>query len=480
MRVQKLRGTCMSEEKNQNVVVIQDNNENKKTNKLSWYKLAKGIARKKWWVIGSTLIVGFVGLASVQWGFNLLREKLVANYSYSLATNIDSNGEERFINGQVFDYAMVVKKDVMQSIKDGNEQYKRINIDKIIKESAISVTRNVVLDSENDKDSKHINYTLSAKSRYFPSKEIGRQFLTDLVNAPLELSKNIINEFSVTSYITDGFDSMSYLKKNDVLKKQYTELKTAYQTLETKFTKNVIGTDGKTLGQLIGDFDNATYTVDTALTSMYVNGFVEYEASKKAERLMNLRSEGESLALTLKSQQNLLNAKNDLLTSMANATIVSTLAADSEYEKEIIALKNEIVNITNEITKLEQTLTWAGFYETTEGNWVFDDTPGFDHNKTSAYYRLSTEDASWVTANTTYATELAALSEVLKVENTEATSIYRHIYSTNNQVSILNSGYAEVKNNIHWAIGLAVGLLLGFIVSSLVVGEIEVYRKEEE
>ena len=56
--------------------------------------------------------------------------------------------------------------------------------------------------------------------------------------------------------------------------------------------------------------------------------------------------------------------------------------------------------------------------------------------------------------------------------------MYNHY---NNGVSILNSGYVEVKSSISWVIGFAVGLILGFLVTSFITGEIEVnYQKKEK
>ena len=468
----------MSEEK-QNVVIIQDNGGDKRKNKLTWRNYINGIAHKKWWVIGSTLVAGVIGLSVMQWVVNSLRERLTATYKYNLATEVDANGEERFINGQVFNFAMVVNKDTLQSIKDSKDEYKKINIDKLIKESAISVVKNIPESSDKEKDNKEKTYTISAKAKFFPSKEIGRQFVNDLIYSPLELSTTAINNYKVTSYVSDSFEELSYNKKVELLEKQYDAINTAYINLKNKFGANVFGnSDAQTLGQLFGIFSSSNGDTPQLLNSLYANGFVNYETSKISQRLSELENEGKSLAITLRSKQETLDSKVKLLNSMQNATIISTLTSESEYVKEMIELKNDIVEITTEISKIEKNLLWCGMYEESEGNWVFDNDG--THNKTSAYYRLSNKTAEWETANEQYKNKLSESAASLIKDNDTATSVFRFVYSSNNQVSILNSGYIEIKNNIHWSIGLAIGLVLGFAVSSLVVGEIESNKKEEE
>ena len=473
----------MSEEnKTNNVVVIQDNSE-KKTRKLTWSVWIRGIKNYKWWVIGSTLLTGVVGLVGVQWGVNSLTSKLTATYAYNLATEIDDNKVERYVNGQLFDYSFVVSKSNMEAVKASDPAYKSINVNKIVKENAISVVRNVNFDTDaNDKnvaDTKTITYTITAKAKFFPNKEVGKRFVSDLIYSPLSISTASIDSYSVTNYVPEGFANFSYTSKVQSLSSQYNEIKNVYNELTEKFGNNVVGNDnGQTLGQLVGDFDVTNSNVTIILDSFYANGYVDYEVGKEDERIAEIKNNANALVVSLTDKESKLKVLTELLTSMEKATIVSTLDEESEFVKEMIKLKNEIIQISSEIDGIVRTLNWSGYFKNADGKYVFDTT-----NTTNACYKLehASTNPTWVQENKDYADKLNNVKTSLESERQEATNIFRYVYSFyTNGVSIQNSGYVELKNEIHWVIGLIVGLLLGFVVSSFVTGEVEANKKEKE
>ena len=470
----------MSEEKNSNVVVIQDNGE-KKTNKLTGEKWIKGIVKHKWCVIGTTLITGVICFAGVNWGVNALTEKLNASYTYNLATEVDENNVERYVNGKLFDYASVVSRTRMQAIKDSDEEFKRINIDKIIKNNAISVTRNVNFDTDaNDKNvtsTKTISYTINAKARFFPNKEVGKRFIEKLIYLPLQDSTDSINSYNVTSFITASFDELSYLDKVNLLEKQYNEINTTYLELDEKFGGHVsANTDGQTLNQLYSDFIYSNSNVLTLVNSLYAHGYVDYEAGHENERIAEIKANADALVVSLKAKTKELKTLNELMERLQNITTISTVEEESELIKEIIKIKGEIVDASNEITGLIKVLNWSGYYENAEGEYVFDDT-----DTKNACYQLKTLDPTWVANNAKYANDITASASALEIERNEATQVFRYVYIFfNNGLSILNSGYVELKGSVHWSIGLIGGLLLGFVASSLIMAEYTISKEKQE
>lgn len=456
----------MNEKGNANVIVVQDN-EQKKVHRLTWEKYINGICRHKWWVIGATVLTGVLCFGAVK-GVNSIREKLSVSYSYKLPTTIAEDKTERFVNGEVFDYSVVVTKKAFEDVKASNKDFANINVDKLYEDGAISVERNINTDYENE-----ITYTLSARMKEFSSIEVGRKFMVELINYPLTKSSNAINNYSVASYIDDDFENGSYLKKVNALKKQFNAISTNYSQIKARYGAYVaVDANGKTLTQAIGDFESKSSEISTLLDSMFSNGYVDYEEGKEAERVDEIKAEAQANIVAFQTKMEQKNTKLSLLQSMEQATIVSTLTNESEYVREMISLKNEIEVLSNEIKTVELNLNWAGyFYNKTDGTIKFDTT-----NKTNACYRLENitdpEQASWKIANNEYKNKLTNSAEKLNAEVVNATNAFHYAYNLNNTITIWGSGYVDRVHSIPWVVGLVVGLLLGFAVSSLITAEI--------
>ena len=474
-RSKECEENIMEEKKELNPVVQEEEK------RLTLNKWVQGIVHYKWWVIGATLTSGVAGALGTQFGLNSITEKLTAGYTYNLATITDEDNVERFVDGTLFNYASVVSKGNMESIKASNEQFNKIDINKIVNNSAISVVRNVdyKTDSSNNvvPESRTVSYTITAKAKFFPSKEVGKEFIEALILSPKTSSSLAIARYSVTSYVSTNFSELSYSEKVGALQSQQRVIASTYENLEDKFGGYVIGNaNGQTLAQISSDFNSVASKVSVLANAFYANGYVDYVSGQESQRILEIKAEAEANVKALESKQNELDVAKDLLKTMQSATVISTLQSESEYSKELIKLKNQITALSNEIDSMVKDLHWAGYYPNSEGVWEFND---FDEH--NACYQLTNLDATWVSKNAAYGEELAAAASSLIVERSKATDSFKYMYDRyNNGVSILNSGYVEVKSSISWVIGFAVGLILGFLVTSFITGEIEVNGKKKE
>ena len=461
--------------------LIINEQEKEETKRLTFQKWLKGIGHYKWWIIGGTLVLGVAGALGTEFGINRITEKLTADYSYNLATITDEDGVERFVDGSLFNYADVVSKTNMENIKAQDEQFKSININKIIKNSAITVSRKAESTTGPNGttvvNSKTVFYTITAKAKYFPNKEIGKKFVESLIYAPKLLSSNAIERYNVTSYLSDSFGSLSYLKKVQALQSQQKAIGTTYQKLDDKFGSYVIGNEkGETLAQISSDFESEASNVSVLANAFYANGYVDYISGQESQRISAIKEEAVANIKALESKQNEMEVAKDLLKTMQSATMISTLDSESEYSKELIKLKNQITNLSGELDSMIKDLHWAGYFANSDGEWAFDNTD--THN---ACYQLTTLDTTWVEKNAAFAEELSAAANSLENEKNEASESFKFMFNHyNNGVSVFNTGYVEVKGNVAWPIGLVVGLILGFVISSLITGEVEVYKKEEK
>ena len=196
----------MAEENKQ--IVKETPEEQKKFTLNVW---VNGLVHFKWWVLGGTLGLGLIGALGTQFGINRVTETLEAEYLYNLATIVDEDNVERYVDGTLFSYADVVSSRNMEAVKATDEAFAGIDVNKIAKNNAISVSRTIDYKVDSDGNviasSKIVSYTIKAKAKFFPSKEVGKKYVEALVLSPKQASSAAIERYSVTSYIS-AFDSL--------------------------------------------------------------------------------------------------------------------------------------------------------------------------------------------------------------------------------------------------------------------------------
>lgn len=464
----------MSEKQNSNVIVVQDNEE-KKVRRLTLSSWAKGIVNYKWWVIGATALTGFAGFAGVKWGANRIRETLTVSYSYNLATESGSDKVERFVNGQVFDYSSVVSKEAYEFAKSQDESLANVDVDALYSRSPISVVRNINSDYDNE-----ITYTLSAKVSAFKNTELGKKFMMGLIKYPLYLSDKAIDGYEVTSYILPSYNNSGYLEKAAAIEKQSDAISQSYNLLKAKYGESVaINDKGQTLNQTISYFEDVASIASSMRSTILSNYFVDYEEGKEAERAAQIENEAKIQIKNYETKSTEKDTKLELLKSMENATIVSTLTNESEYVKAMLSLKDEIESISKELSNIKNSLNWAGYIQNDDGKFIVD--PSDDY---SCRYRLNHIDsfAGWAEDNKVFGEKLSLMGRLLTAETSEASKTFHYVYSQNNSLTVWGSGNVAVANSIPWVFGLVGGLVLGFVVTSLITGTVQGSKmlKEEE
>ena len=473
-------------DENKNVIVIQDES-GKKTSKWSWAKCGAGIKHHKWWVIGSTLVLGVVGLLGTEFVLNRASRKLSATYIYSIATAVDEKtGVERYIDGSLFNYAGVISKANLEQVKASDESFSKINVDSIIKSNAISVTKvlNYQLD-ENDKpikETRSVEYTITAVAKYFPDSEVGKKFIEAVISSPVAVSSNAIKNYSVTNYIGDDFDSLLLNQKVRLLKSQHKVINDEYENLVKQFGPSAIGNEqGESIDKLFVNFKTnnstgSTTKVDSLMGALYANSYVEYEEGKELEKANEIDALCKSYAQVYANKSADLASLKNSLTALSSASLIQTVTDGNNYLETIIKLNEEILTLEDEIEDISKTLNYGGYYLNSDGKYVFDDT-----DKTNAIYHLKHIDSTWANGCKQYLNSLKETVTSLQNDCEKGTNVFRYSYEHyQNSMTIQDTGSIQVKGGISMFIGLAVGLVLGFAISTFVVTAIEVNKKEEE
>ena len=394
----------MAEEKKQEQQIIEEIVEEKYVetpHRWTFLKYAKGIAHFKWWVIGFTLFGALAGFLGFRFIVNPLKKTLSATYTYNLAGESIDDNTIRFIDGSLFNPYELANKENLQKVKDSNEKYAAINIDKLVSNNAIVISKSATPLNEKDATSNiDINFVLSAKSKFFPNDELGKEYLYDLINLAKGLSTIAISNYQLSSAFSDNFDSITFEKEINQLYSQYNNIDETYASLIDKFGSSAISTsDGLRLYELQNQFVSSYFTSSVQnfcdeLRSMLRNKkYVNYTEGEELSAIENIELQCENYIQTIENNNRKIAVYQNSLSNLLSIT--------SEYRddiaKEIALLTERITGIKLENDELEDELNKNGYFldenqtSPTYGKYILDDT-----NQDTTIYKLTHLSADWV------------------------------------------------------------------------------------
>ena len=474
-------------ENNNKMETIEEVEEEQHSEHTQWtfQKYIKSIAHFKWWIIGFSLFGAVAGFLGFKFILNPMNKTLTATYNYNLAGTYTDTDTIRFIDGALFNPYDLSDKENLQKVKDSKEKYAAINIDKLVADGAVIITKNVSYYNENDPDSANINYSINAKASFFPNDDLGKDFLYDLINYARELSTNAIGNYNANSYFTDNFASITFDREIGQLSNQYYLNISVYDDLIEKFGGSVVAdSNNRKLYDLQNEYISNYYTSSVQsfiveLQSTLKNKkYVNYKEGQESESIANIRVQCENYI------QEIENNKREI--SVYQESIDKLIAATSEYRddiaKEIALLVEKITEINLEINKLEDVLEDNGYFldkdpsSPTYGQYVFD-----ENNDNTTIYKLTHLSQEWVDGCKTFKNTISDYKDRLEIDRQKVTSIYQYCFSQyQNKVNIQNGGYVNLNGAISSVVGALIGLGTGFILTSFVTAIIYVYKKDKK
>ena len=462
----------MPEEKNE-VVEIEENK------KWTFGNYFKGIKKFKWWVLGFTVFGTVAGYLSFKFILNPARKKLTATCTFELPGAFDEGSTDvfRFVDGSSFSPSMLISKSNLQSVKDGNEKYKKVNIDNLVEKNNIGITKDMTLMNQDEKKPVYyITYKISATASSFPSDKVGQQFVFDVLNSATIISANAVDNYSVIDTFTSNFETLDFSRKIAQIKDQYQAITTTFNKLGEDFNKSTVASAS---GEKLYEIENkvkSNYAVSSSKSfadelrgTLDSNKYTDYDPAKKAETIANIKALCIQYAETKAKKE---NEKANYEAQIANLKIDITIQQDIDYTKKITELAEKISEVTEDINDIVADLNNYGYVDGT----IWRDDPTDD----TVLGRIAKGDADWISACAAFKAKLSAYKASLDADRVVTSEAYRFCYkSYKNYVSIQNGGYVKVDGAISSVIGLAAGLAVGFIASSLITAAIYIYKKED-
>lgn len=475
------------EEQNNNLPVVE--------NQFNFRNIGKAINKFKWWIIGATVIGGVAGYLVFSKGINPGRERMVSSFEFNinakpkLTEGVTLKNEELAIqtlylsDSSIFSYTDVVSKDRLNAVKANNpDEFGKINTEKMAENGGISISRSSYTDQATGRIVYEYpaRYTLSASKSYFSSEKQAKSFINALLNYQLEVAKTANDNYEIADYLSSNNNS-SFGLFVDNLNLQYNAIDKCFSSLIKEFDYSSIGNEkGESLNKLYNSFVSSyAYGASNLILQyegdLYHNHLVDYHNAT----VDGLKAQAEAYKENLRNNLIDLQSYEASLAKLIEAKI-NNIESNSLIEKQIIETNEQIMKIKEVNAKYIKEIINLGY--TVPSSVTLDNISSivYDSHNEGVIQSLDAGDAAWKKQCDDFKTALDEASNKLQADRKSASDVYG--YTNNkyrNQVNYFTSGVAKMEGHVSSVIGLAVGLVGMFLLSTLVFTIIYIAKKDK-
>lgn len=302
--------------------------------------------------------------------------------TYTIKYNYDDGFLENgiYCNGTKFDLSDVYY--YLEPVKSSSTEYNNINIEKLQKNNDISIIK--INETNSNDEIIDTYYEISAKAKYFDSKEQATSFLTDIIKYGIVYSISLMDYSDLNVNLSSANEATTYELEIEYLQKQKELLVSSYNTLiDTYGDLAYEDESGKKvklstrIEQIMLYFEN--HKLSTMQYELEENGFVKNDNNQKyySSLKYELTQEYESNGLKLKQ---LKEQREDLITKATEGGSLQSLDL-STYNDQIISLTLRNVDIEKELEIIEK-------YLNNSSSSISDEQKQFDERLTSVYEKL--------------------------------------------------------------------------------------------
>lgn len=384
-------------------------------------------------VIFATLIVSFLGL--------FVYSNSTKTYQGSLKMGWENKSTSSYPDGTYFNYLDIVSKDNLEKVKATKDDYRNLDVDKVIKYGLISIDEVVEVNSTTKESTTY--YTITIAPSVFKSLTVARNFAKDLIDSHSSYIYSLIYNIYIVNYLSTIKDDYEYNKVFELINNEFTKL---YEQISN--ASNIISSSfvydkdtNKTLQSLRFDLDVLKIDYDVNdLSSVYIN--------KKFVR--NLDTYKPYFNNELATIERKIAYDTSLLNKLKSQLEASSTVQSDEY-------MSQITSLSREIASLEERRDYI--------NYCLNDSYSFDENESNTYKAKVNS----------YIDELNKLSneveKAVKVANNEKVVV---VWSSANYLV----SKKEISSLIVIAGSLALTLIVTFVYG-FIVGEIDSNSKNK-
>ena len=367
-------------------------------------------------VVAVVAASAFVG---IKFGYNSLKGSYSSTFSYSSA----DLSQEKYADGSTFYYRNLVSYNNLNRVKESDEKYSSIDVDKILDSSAISISSN------SDEKSGDKTYTITLAYKYVKDGAIAKSFIKDIAESALQKDADIVEQSKYDNSLVLFDDAETFEEQVKYLARQAEFLTTSYDTIKANSSLPISVTEQATankekVGLLIDD--SFVKTMNYRISSKgYVKDYNAQEA-KNYEMTRNLLGEESKL------NQDKIDALKAEIDSMGSAAAIASLS----QQMESLILRNQDIEYERAALKLKI------------------DNKGVDPSTIDGYTAFVSDLAS-------YKSKLADLTKDYK-------GVLKSAYIDDAVVNYENSSVIRLNGTISTIINVAISLVAGVVVGAVV------------
>lgn len=521
----------LDKDNNKQTIIISDAEQEKKPWAASWPAFGHYLNKYKYWVLGTSIILGLVGFAGVKFVYNPSKETFKIGFAYNKSnfiSKINSRNEVAYYysNGSPFDYQYVISLNNMKSVVDASNkkaqddylknnptatkeevenvkgEFASINYEEINKSNLLTITE--INDNSFIDTSSYLAFDINGHNKDFSSDKLAQSFCMALVKGA-QIGQNSSGDFNASTNLDGFYEISSPFNKLDtqitMLQDEVDFLFSSYQSLINIFGGNTevitTGSSNKTslsnafrqfknaLGisisaedanmssisslnnSLTFDVDNTTYKYVYVDTTSSKELYLSYYSNKKK----SIQTSIEDLKNKLSSEQENYNDLSDKLQSNEISSEERNMlkSALNNSFKNINNYNNQISEYTMELSKIP-----------------------YQEN----FINSITDWSSWKSSNAVIAdTEIfknymKVLDSINTLYNTleKQAGIFKNVYesacqeistASNNNVKTLYRNVMQTSGSKSWVLGAGGGVVLGFLASTLIAFGIGQYERRK-
>ncbi len=485
----------MENNDNRQILVIQDGEE-QKPSKWSMKKYGQSIKKYKWWVTGVTVGLALAALLGVQYGYNASKAKFDAQFSYNLPLNIDeSTGNGTYVDGSSFKYYDIISEENLKTVKESNEKFASLDVDKIAKSGAISISVNGRTDSDTEvfTITTPVTYTISGTLKSFGDSSTAKDFVKALIELTKSKASEAVNSYTVVNLIPEDsiFNNLDFDRQISIMLSQYSRVLSTYDGLLASYSDNNIikGSDTELLEVIRNNYllsyvdgDKSAFTVLS--NKLEDKSYVNYDASNPQKTIDTLIELGESDIKNIKKNLQNINLIQDALSQLDVSS--DTTYGDNSIQQKIAAYNQSILDLKTANNEYVEELEELGYNvpdTITLDNVESIDTVGGDGKiqKLQAVIDDTDEGKAWAEENATFKASIDSYKDQLVADTEAGSKVARYVYTYNrNSVTYVYAGIISTSGGFSAWIGAIVGLLVGFLASSLICCSIYINKEDDD
>ena len=187
--------------------------ENNQPKELTLGEIVKQVLKHKILIVAITLIIAIVGTVFV----GVMPNKNQKYWSSTFQLTLPEDGGFNLPKNQAKNYKTIVSLENLSEVKSSNEQYKNIDVEKIVENGALSIS----IDKEQVNLQTEIvyveEYSIKVDCNYFENINVASKFVNDIIVNAFDISDALEKEKQayLDNYtaLTDNNAQLNYVKK---------------------------------------------------------------------------------------------------------------------------------------------------------------------------------------------------------------------------------------------------------------------------